>query len=83
MTNQDENREVTEEEIKRFKQLQNLKKMLNLAQISRERESDLTQMALELLMAGNNKDQIAQILAIREALNLQEERALRTILSAF
>jgi hypothetical protein len=71
---------VTPEEIQRFKQLQKLQRMLHLAKISREREAELTLFANELIQVGNNKDQIQQILTIRENLSPDEQKALQVIL---
>jgi len=45
-----------------------------------DRTNSLNQLALELMLAGNDKSQTVQILAIRENLTPAEQRALEEIL---
>lgn len=65
--------------------MDNLQKAKKMAEIKlmlkiKAENKSLEQMAIELMLAGNNKTQIAQILAIREKLSPQKERALEMIL---
>ena len=72
---------ITQEEVSRFRKLQEIKRMINLSKISKERQNQLNLMVLELILAGTDRDQIAQVLAIREGLEPDDQRALQTILS--
>lgn len=56
---------------------------IKLIQKKMAENKSLEQMALELMLAGNDKTQIAQILIIRENLNPTHKQALEMILAKF
>ena len=69
--------------------MDNLQKATQMARINLMKEiiakrtnqsQSLEQMALELMAAGSDKTQIAQILSVREKLSPSQQRALETIL---
>lgn len=62
---------------------QKAKKMAEIKMVQKaleKRNQSFEQMAMELMLAGNDKTQIAQILAIRENLNQSQQRGLEMIL---
>jgi hypothetical protein len=63
-----------------FQKAQKMAKIHLIQKKLKEQNNELEQMVMELILAGNNKTQIAQILAIREKLSPQQERSLEMIL---
>ncbi|HLW31819.1 MAG TPA: hypothetical protein VFF21_05170 [Flavobacteriaceae bacterium] len=70
---------ATQEEIKRFRAIQEMQGMLALAKISQDRKQELLQMALDL-QATKSKAEILLLISKKENLSPQDQRALEAIL---
>jgi hypothetical protein len=70
---------ATQEEVKRFRAIQEMQGMLALVKISQDRKQELLQMALDL-QATKGKEEILLLISKKENLSPQDQRALEAIL---